>query len=116
MQCNPFVMPTDWYQRDIDPIKHYVQQMAFGLSKARNISIEKATQFVRKLIGKGGRFEFKDPIVNYLQRKPNGDREKKQTTFYRYIKDSIAKKELIAPTLTTYVHPDVETSLLSLVS
>jgi len=110
---NPFQLQTHEYVRDINPLKHYIENQALGLSKMRNIPLDKAKEIVVSMLKPGGVFEFKDPKIVYLQRKENGDREKRESTFLAYIKDSVKKRELISPSLATYLHPDVKVSLLS---
>ena len=75
-------------------------------------SIEECNEFIKVQIDKGGKFEFKDPRVAYLERGENGDREQKITTLSEYISSSIKEKELIAPTFTTYINPSIKQSLL----
>lgn len=110
---NPFQLQTHEYQRDIDPMRHYLDHQSLGLSKMRGIPIEQARAIIIKMLKPGGAFAFKDPTITYLQRKENGDREKKVSTFLSYIKQSIRDRELISPSLATYLHPDVKVSILS---
>lgn len=112
MSDNPFVLPKDAYKRDIDPIRHAVDQYAFYLAKQTGQSYEDARRFVVEQFKKGGRFEFQDPEVKYLKRGENGDRTQETTTLRRYIYDSINEQELIAPTFTTYLPHHVKESYL----
>lgn len=109
---NPFVLPVNEYQRDINVLKHYVDDSAFYLSKMSGRPLDECAAFVKKEIGQGGQFEFQDPAVAYLERVENGDRKKRVGKFSEYLGDAIKNKELIAPTLTTYLHPSVKPSLL----
>lgn len=111
-----FHRPASFYKRNRKPLvvlEHYVNQAAYYLSKTKDISIEEAQAFIKAGLAKGGQFEFKDPKVEYLQRKENGDREKRETTLTRYIASAIKNDELIAPTFTTYLPPKVKTSVLA---
>lgn len=114
LTINPFALDDKEYTRDINIKKWYLEMQAHGLAKLKNITIEKAKEFILSKIKKGGEFEFKDPIVNFLKRKENGDREKRQCTLSEYIEDSIKNKEIIAPTFTTYTCVEKEKSLLSM--
>jgi hypothetical protein len=93
-------------------MQHYVNDAAFYIAKHRGISIEKAAEFVKSTLRKGGRFEFKDPKIEYFKREENGDRVRKEGTLLAYISDSVSKNELIAPTFTTYTPPSEKQSLL----
>lgn len=110
---NVFVRPTETYKRDIDVLKHYVNDTANFLHISTGKPLEACKQFVINNIKPGGKFEFKDPKLTYLQRNEVGDRVKMETTLHRYLGDSVKKQELIAPTLTTYLHPKVKSSLLA---
>jgi hypothetical protein len=109
---NPFVLPKQNYARDIAVIRHYVNDAALYMSKMTNKSVEECEAFVRTQLRAGGQFEFKDPTVHYLERKPNGDRVKAKTTLSNYINDAVKNGELIAPTLTTYLPASKVPSLL----
>jgi len=109
---NPFVLPKDAYQRDIHPIKHYITQAASYLSKSTNQDFQACYNYVKTQIQSGGQFEFKDPIIHHTVRIDYEDRVETQSTVMEYIYDSIKNKELIAPTLTTYVNPKEKESLL----
>jgi hypothetical protein len=113
MSNNPFVLNKADYKRDINIIKHYVDQQAAYLSISTGKDVEVCKEFVRTSLRKGGQFEFKDPKIKYLERNDKGDREEKEGTAWAYIAESVKNRELIAPTLTTYLHPDVKKSLLS---
>lgn len=108
-----FALPATQYQRDVDVLKHYVQDVTKYLQVQTGKSEQECRNFVTSNLKAGGQFAFKDPKVVYLDRVENGDREKKETTLSRYIRESLQTRELIAPTFTTYLHPDVEKSLLS---
>lgn len=111
--ANPFVNPTESYVRDIDILKHYVEDSAKYLSLITNKPLNECRDFITANLKKGGKFEFKDPKIVYLQRNESGDREKVETTLHRYVSDSVKKRELLAPTFTTYIHPSKKKSLLS---
>lgn len=110
---NAFVRPTSEYKRDINSLKHYVEDAAFYLHSMTGRAMDECQQFITRSLKPGGRFEFKDPKVEYLWRGENGDRQRGQTTLSRYLSDSIRKEELIAPTLTTYIHPKHKVSVLA---
>lgn len=109
---NPFVLDKSAYQRDINPLKHYVEDVAKFLSTMTGDSIEKCTEFVKANLKPGGLFEFHDPKIKYLERENYEDRVEKEGTLLGYLTDSLKNRELIAPTLTTYVHPEEKASLL----
>lgn len=109
MFVNPFVLPKNEYKRDINPVKHYAQQLTAFLGIMTGASQEECENFVRNGIKRD--FHAVDPKVEFLEKQPNGDRDKRETTLMRYIEDSIRKEELIAPTLTTYINPKIKETL-----
>lgn len=113
MSNNPFVLAPKDYKRDINIVKHYVEQQAAYLSASTGKDLNTCMNFVKSTLRKGGQFEFKDPKIKYLERNDKGDREEKEGTAWAYISESVKNREIIAPTLTTYLHPDEKLSLLS---
>lgn len=113
MSSNPFVLDRKDYKRDINIVKHYVEQQAAYLSVSTGKDLQTCLNFVKSSLRKGGQFEFKDPKIKYLERNDKGDREEKEGTAWAYISESVKSREIIAPTLTTYLHPDEKPSLLS---
>ncbi|BAW19265.1 putative T4-like DNA polymerase [Ralstonia phage RP31] len=110
--ANPFVLDKPDYQRDINFLQHYVQDVAKFLSTMTGDPIEKCTAFVKDNLKPGGVFEFKDPKIKYLERENYEDRVEKEGTLLGYLTDSIRNQELIAPTLTTYTNPKEKQSIL----
>lgn len=111
--CNPFVRPSSEYKRDLNFLSHYVDQIATLLVKMRGVSMEYALEYVKSKLTKGGECEFKDIPLTHTQREKNGDRFKREGGLYRYIREAIRDRNIIAPTLTRYHHPSVLESPLS---
>lgn len=109
---NPFVLQKHEYKRDLNILKHYVDDAAAYLHISTKRSMEECRRFVMAQLKPGGRFPFNDPKVYYLERDETGDRVKKETTISRYIGHSVVEQQLIAPTLTTYTSPAKNKSLL----
>lgn len=109
---NPFVLkPTD-YKRDLNILRHYVEDQAFNLHRQTGKPLEVCTEWLKTQLRPGGQFEFKDPEIYFLRRGANGDRHEEVGTTLAYINESIRNHELIAPTLTTYKNPKEQLSLL----
>ena len=128
---NPFLLPNEHYQRDINPVKHYVEQAAKYLSISKGINIEDCkVQIINKLgpkysaLLRNGGFQpnsqesfpkLKDPVVTYLYRDADiGDRYIEQIPLSRYINDIIKEDEIMAPTMTTYMSSKKRQSILAL--
>ena len=110
---NPFALPTEEYRRDLNVIKHTVEQYATFLNKMTGRDYEQCLEYVKSTLRPGGRFEFRDPKIVYMERQENGDRVRKEGTLAVYLRESMAAGELIAPTLTTYIPATKKESLLA---
>jgi hypothetical protein len=110
---NPFVLPAREYKRDLAVLEHYVRQSVHYLATMTGAPLAECFRFVQAGLEPGGRFAFQDPGITYLQRLENGDRELRNGTLQAFLASSIEQRELIAPTFTTYVHPQVRESLLT---
>ena len=111
---NPFIKPDETYSRRITPVKDYIDQAAWYLSRQRGVSITDAQSFLKRVISDKIHPKIKDPTVQYLHREENGDRIAKTTTLTRYIRDAVREKNIIAPTLTTYISDTKKKSVLAI--
>lgn len=109
---NPFTPARETYVRSVNPVKDYIEQAAFFLSRNTGISKEESIEYVKKLtLGK----EYptvRFPQIHYLKRGENGDRAPMCQSLLGYIRESVVEDEIIAPTLTTYLPPKVKKSIL----
>lgn len=110
---NDFIWPEEKYQQRINPVRQYIDQAAKFLSVNKNITVDKAKQYITRKL-KNKETNFHDPQIIYFERNDNWVKELKQGTLAGYLKSAIDNKEVIVPTFTTYVSPDVEQSLISL--
>lgn len=110
---NPFTLPKTEYKRDLNLVGNYIKDSAHYLHTMTGKPLDECIEYVRRNLKPGGRFEIKDPQVRYLERGENGDRVEKMGSFLGYLGDSVKKRELIAPTFTTYTHPSVKKSILA---
>lgn len=111
-QANPFVLPRESYQRDLNILQVYLKDSATYLHQMTGKPYDVCFEWVVKQIKPGGKFPFKDPRVKFLERQDNGDREIQETTLSKYINSAIKEKSLISPTFTIYYHPSRKKSLL----
>lgn len=108
---NPFIKPTDSYKRDINFLKHYIDQSAHFLHIQTKKPIEECIVFVTKAI-KDKKYNTRNLQVEYTFRKENGDREKKIGSYYNYIQEAVQENQILAPTLTVYTDPLKKESVL----
>ena len=109
---NPFVLEKTAYVRDLNVVKMYVDQATRYLMLSTGEPEDTCRDFILEQMKPGGKLEFKDPTVYYLQRNDTGDRDKKAAKLSEYLGSAIRDGELIAPTFTTYLNPKVIQSVL----
>lgn len=110
---NPFFKPTEDYKRDFYPLKHYVHQAGYYLHVMYGQPLEVTTNWLRNKIKNKEMEGFQDPIVEYLLRGDNYDREVVEQPLSKMLQDIIKNKEIMAPSMTTYVNEETEKSMLS---
>ena len=104
-----FMKPIEEYTRKVDPIGQSIDQYAQSLMLIDpELTKEEAIANVRAILKEDKDKKIKDPEIEYFERNEFGDRERKKSTISKYIYDSLAKKEVIAATFTTYKNPEVE--------
>jgi hypothetical protein len=110
-----FAKKAEEYTRQVDVLNYAITQSAFFLSKMLGQPIDVCREYVKKQLGKDGKFNFNDPKLTFFHRDVlgTGDRSKKETTLSRYIQHTLKNEELLAPTFTSYVHPKKKESLIS---
>ncbi|CAH0448030.1 DNA polymerase [Vibrio phage vB_VpaM_sm033] len=105
---NPFFLPLDMYQRDLDLVENYKDAQAKHLSLMRKIPMEKARAFVDKL-----ELKPKSPEMKMLRRHPRQDRQKAKGDLVSYL-DWVSKNEnILAPNLISYANPDKERAFVA---
>ncbi len=110
-----FVRENHEYVRDYDFLKNTVLEAAFFLSKSTGKSLEYCIKYIKSQTTGMGRFQIKDRAIKYLERTPeNTDRERKESTFFRYISESVKERDMLSPSLTAYMNPDIKRSLLAI--
>ena len=110
---NDFIWTEEKYQQNINPVKQYIDQAATFLSIQRGINKEEASKFVVQTLKDKEVSRFSDPPVVFFERDENWIKNLKTGTLSGYLKSAINNQEVIVPTLTTYVSPNVEQSLVS---
>ena len=108
--CDHFELPKEKYVRDMDIMRHIRNTYVFALVKMRGCSVDEARVYVAKMLGRGGRFEFKDPVAKYTNRKNNGDREILEGGLLDYINQSVRNDEILVGTFTTYMSENTKPS------
>ena len=78
-----------------------------------DISLEEAEAFVKKTIGKEGKYPIINPMVTYVRKDEYGDRVKDRTSLLGYINSTLKENEVLTATFTTFVSQDKKLSYIS---
>lgn len=103
-----FYRDKEEYKDKLNPFKFYLEQLTTYVQVKKQLPKDKATVIARKIFDDN----FQDKTVKHFSRKDNGDREVLETPLSVYIKSSIDRNDVIAPTFTTYTSADIERSVL----
>lgn len=109
-----FALQAHEYIRDINPAQQYFEQQAHFLSIMRQIPVEEAMAFVRKVTAKDGQHPMVNPRVTCIKPDENGDRQKVETTFLQYFRETIANKEILTGPMATFMDQRKKMAYLSL--
>lgn len=113
MSGNAFLQPLEFYERDLNPLGHYVDQMSTAISALRGVSKEVAKKFVVDGL-RSRKFEgMQDPNVKFFGRDHNLDRTREELRLSEYFRDVKAKNEILVPTFTAYCSEEEDSSPLS---
>ncbi len=108
-----FVKPAESYKRQYDLIGTYIDDTSTYLHLMTHKPLDVCRAYVIKSIGEGGQRELAIPDAMVLIRNKHGDRERHVVRFDRLLADIFAKREILSPSMTAYVHPDNKVSLLA---
>lgn len=108
-----FIRPIDEYKREYDISRIALQDLSTYLQTMRGLSKTDADSYVLSQMKPTGAFPLKNPIVTYLERGKNGDREKKETDLLSYLKEIEERKLILAPNMTAYMTGDTKKSIFA---
>lgn len=111
---NHFVKDKSEYKRNINIVDAYYRDTSTYLSKMTGKPFDACMIYVKSATAKGAKFPFIDPDVLLLSKEKEGERQKMVMKFSEYLGESASRRDLVAPTFTTYIHPKKTKSLLSL--
>lgn len=110
---NPFVLAPEEYVRDINFLKHYIEDCAFYVHIESGFDYQTCYDYIKRNIKPDGKFPLRDPRIRYLERIDFGDRVLKEGTLMQFLQQAIVNEDLIAPNLTTYINAHKKPSILS---
>jgi len=108
-----FLQDPNYYQRDINPLGHYIEQTALYISRMTGDDLETCKRWVGEKLQAKELPGMIDPKVEYYERNDEGDKTKESTTLSKYIYSAIANDLIVAPTFTCYTSPKKARSMLA---
>ena len=112
MSESAFLNDLEYYQRRLDPINQYIDQMANYLAISSGKALDVCKEYIATKIRTRGFANIKNPVVRFFERQENLDTEVVELKLSDYIRTVREDNLILAPTATCYVPPSVEESLL----
>lgn len=107
-----FMLDTTEYTRDLDPIKHAVEDTAFYMSRMSGKPEHICLEHLRQQISKEGPTPLKNPETTIIAKDGNGDRFVGKTGYMQYLRKIKDEDLITAPSMTSYVQPTVRESMV----
>lgn len=106
---NNFLLPIEEYKQSLSPLTHWLEQTAFYASRMTRKPYDRCFNHLKTKL-QSGELHFEDPNVVFFERAENGDRSKNMVPLSQYVKATLSNNEIIAPTFTTYLNPEIRSS------
>lgn len=105
MSGNVFLKDLEYYTQKLNPLKDYVDQTSFYVSKMSGKPLDAVTERVKEMIrNRQGAFEkMQDPVVEFYERGDNLDRYETKSRLSTYIATARQEGYVVAPTMTCYL-------------
>ena len=104
---SPFLFPSDAdYKRDFGIVRTYIEDGARYLHLETGMPLEECEAWIKQSISKGGKHELRSPKAYILDSEENGNRKKSVIPYSQYLAKSVRENRIVAPSMTTYAHPD----------
>mgnify|MGYP001772778469 CR=1 FL=1 len=107
---NPFVLPDDNYQRDLNIIAGYYDDAAKYLQLQTGQSFDTCLDYVRSRVHPGKPNGFNDPRALVLSKDENGDREPTTQSFMQFLTRVTKNNLLLSPSMAAYMPEDQKAS------
>lgn len=110
---NIFLRDQSFYQRDLNPVKQYVDQSAFYIARTKGIELDIARLKIQDKIKARSFPGARDPAVQFYERHNCEDREVTYLPLSQYLGTIGTENLTMAPTLTCYINASDTESILS---
>lgn len=98
------------YRTELKPVENYIKQISTLVARELKIDKDVAVTLVRKKLKD---HPTNNPLVKFVKKQENGDNAIESLPLTDYIKEAVSNDEIIVPSFTTYLHPNVKKSLHS---
>lgn len=103
---NIIYKPVEQYHDKLEPVKNYREMVSHTIQVMKGYSKEKADKIAINIIKE----KYKSRKIQFKSRKENGDLELGRADLFSYIQHHVKNRNVIAPSLTTYMPPEVKRS------
>ena len=108
-----FSRPTDDYKRHLNIVDTAILDSAKYLHTMTNKPMQECIEFVKQKISPDGSHPLKNPNTLVLKKQKNGDKKLMNMGLLDYLKEISSKNLLLAPSMTSYIPPEMKVSILS---
>jgi hypothetical protein len=103
---NPFLLPVEHYNRDLNIIDGYLNDNALYLSLMTGDSMPECLEFVKSQVRPDGPTPLKNPRALILNKNDKGDREARGGSFMGFLNRVEKEKLLLSPSMAVYMPED----------
>lgn len=107
---NPFLLPVEHYERDLNIIDGYLNDNALYLHLMTGDAIEGCLEHVKSQVRPDGPTPLKNPRALILDKNRYGDREVKSGTFMGFLNRVQKEKLLLSPSMAAYMPEHIRQS------
>lgn len=110
----PFIFDKFEYQRDGDPVQHWIKAQTSYISALYNYPADYVEKWVKDSIKENGASPFFDRKVQLIHQSSPGNRDVQVTSFYAYQKTALEEGYVLSPSQTAYLNPVENPSIMAM--
>lgn len=106
---NIFYKDKSQYTNQLNIVQGYLDQLTTYIHKKKNLDIEQSREIAKRIL----KDHYQPRTVVYYERENMQDRVVKEDSLLNYINNNLRSNNILVPTFTSYLNPEVEKSILS---
>ena len=104
-----FYKDKSQYTNQLNIVQGYLDQLTTYIHKKKNLDIEQSREIAKRIL----KDHYQPRTVVYYGRENMQDRVVKEDSLLNYINNNLRSNNILVPTFTSYLNPEVEKSILS---